>query len=201
MLLSLDDAAWDAPSMCSEWRVRDVAGHLIWRLGTTRWSMIASGAGAYFGKHISPSHAIAEIGREIGSRPVPELAQELRAIADNKVRGRQRVSIIELTEAIVHAYDMSEAIGADIRLSPRSTAAVVLNRLRVPGHGRTLARSYTLSAVDARWQLGSGPRIEASAGELTMHVFDRRRLELVPVSTTEQRIVCPGETSESACEH
>lgn len=175
--------------MCTDWRVRDVAGHLIWRLGTSRWSLISSGATAYFGKHLSPNRAIADLAREIGSQPVPELAQELRNIADNKVRGRQRVSIIELTEAVVHAYDISEAIGAGIRLSPRSTAAVVLNRLRVPGHGRTLARSYTLSALDARWQLGSGPRIEASAGEITMHVFDRRRLELVPVSTTEQRVV------------
>lgn len=181
MLEGLGPEQWDEPSLCEGWRVRDVAGHLIWRLGSSTWELLRTGAGSYFGRHVDPAAAVAEIGVREGSRPVEELARDLRSIAESKVRARQRVSIAELTEAVVHAYDMSEALGEELRLSPRSTAAVVMARLRAPGPGRTLARSYSLAATDARWELGRGPRIEATAAQITMHVFDRRRLALQPV--------------------
>lgn len=187
MLEHLPAERWDEPSTCEGWRIRDVAGHLIWRLGSSTWDMLRSGAGSYFGRHMTPAGAIAEIGVREGSRPVEELAAGLREIADGKVGARQRVSIAELTEAVVHAYDMSEPLGLDLRLSPRSTAAVVMARLKVPGGGRTIARSYSLAATDARWEVGRGPRIEATAGQITMHVFDRRRLVLRPVDPSEPR--------------
>lgn len=178
MLQALPASAWDADSLCEGWRVRDVVGHLVWRLGESNWSMLRSGAAALVGRRLSASKAIAELGREYGDWPVEELLSQLRQIAESKVGGAGRVSIVELTEAVVHAYDISEAIGGDLRLSPRSTAAVALARVRTAGPGRTLARTYTLSATDARWQIGTGPRIEATAGEILMHAFDRRRLNL-----------------------
>lgn len=178
MLEGLDEAQWNAPSLCEGWRVRDVAGHLVWRLGGSSWQLVKSTAGAYLGRHVDPSAAIADLGVREGSRPVEELPRALRSIAEGKVRARNRVSITELTEAVVHAYDMSEALGEELRLSPRSTAAVMLARLRAPGPARALSRRRTLSAVDARWQLGSGPRLEARAAELVLHAFGRRELDL-----------------------
>jgi hypothetical protein len=38
LLASLDADGWEAASMCDGWTVRDVAGHIVWRVGATRSS-------------------------------------------------------------------------------------------------------------------------------------------------------------------
>ncbi|UQN15947.1 maleylpyruvate isomerase family mycothiol-dependent enzyme [Gulosibacter sp. ACHW.36C] len=174
----LDDEQWEAPSMCSEWRVRDVAGHLIWRLGLNSSDMVGSAFASIGRKGFNFNRIVAQLARDEAAAPTPVLVEQLREIASSKLAGDHRNGIIELTEAVVHAYDVTEALGLQLRLSPRSTGSVALARTKMPFGGKAvkLASKRSLRATDARWQIGSGPTLDATAGEIIMHLFDRRRL-------------------------
>ncbi|MFD2674038.1 maleylpyruvate isomerase family mycothiol-dependent enzyme [Gulosibacter bifidus] len=170
LLDACSDAQWNAPSMCDDWRVRDVVGHLIWRLGN-RTTTVAR-VGVISG---SPKRTFAAVARDVAEAEPHELVAQLRAIAAGKLAGDGRTGLIELTEAIVHAYDITEALGLRLRLSPRSTGAVALAQVRLPiplGKNR-VARRHTLRAVDARWQIGRGSPIDATAGSIIMFLFGR----------------------------
>ena len=164
--------------MCSGWRVRDVAGHLIWRLGLSGVDLVGSGLASIGRKGFNFNRIVAEIAREQAAAPTAVLVEQLREIASNKLAGDGRNGIIELTEAVVHAYDVTEALGLSLRLSPRSTGSVALARTKMPFAGKAarLASKRALRATDARWQIGSGPALDATAGEIIMHLFGRRSL-------------------------
>ena len=105
----------------------------------------------------------------------------LGAIAEAKVQGLGRTGVTELTEVVVHAFDMTEAIGVPLRLSPRSTSAVAVARTHVPfSAARRAVATTTLCAIDARWRIGHGPEREGTAGQLIAALFGR--LPLPPVA-------------------
>jgi uncharacterized protein (TIGR03083 family) len=57
---------WDAPSLCAEWRVRDVVGHMVsetrMTVGQVAWGLVASG--------FRINRFIAKDARRRGSAPV-----------------------------------------------------------------------------------------------------------------------------------
>lgn len=175
VLRDLDEAQWAAPSMCEGWSVRDVVGHIIWRTGTPTREMLRLGREAIVGGRLSPSRDMDRFAREVAEAPVGDLVQTMHDIADQKVHGLGRSGVTELTEAVVHAYDVTEALGLPLRLSPRSTSAVAIARGKVPFSGarRRLARNEYF-ASDTRWRIGSGPRVEGTAGQIIMELFGRR---------------------------
>lgn len=177
VLEQLDAEQWAAPSMCENWAVRDVVGHIIWRTGTPTREMLRLGRSAILGGRFSPNRDIDRFAREVAEAPPEDLVQMMRDIADQKVHGLGRSGVTELTEAVVHAYDITEAIGLPLRLSPRSTSAVAIARAKVPFSlaSRRLAQAEYF-ASDTRWHIGRGRRVEATAGEILMELFGRKRL-------------------------
>lgn len=176
VLAGLDNRAWDAPSRCEQWRVRDVVGHLLWRLGSTNRELIASGLGATLTSALNPNAAIAKIAIELGDASEAELLSGLEELSADKMAGIGRSTVVELTEAVVHAYDITDALELPLRLSPRSTSAVALSRLRVGGRNAKITKKHSLRAIDAGWQIGNGPALDATAAEIIMHLFGRTRL-------------------------
>lgn len=170
LLERCSESQWNAPSMCEGWRVRDVVGHIIWRLGNSNRAIARVGISS-----VKPKQKFAEVAREIADTDVEDLIQQLRTIAAGKLAGEGHTGLIELTEAIVHAYDITEALGLKLRLSPRSTGAVALARTRIPAlfTTRKVARDVTLRAVDARWQIGRGTPVNATSGSIIMYLFGR----------------------------
>lgn len=176
VLAGLDRQAWDAPSHCAQWRVRDVVGHILWRLGSNSRQLVSSGLGAALTSAFKPNSALAKIAIEVGAAPEAELLSGLEALSADKMAGIGRSTVVELTEAVVHAYDITDALQLPLRLSPRSTSAVALSRLRVGGRNAKIARKRSLRAIDAGWQIGNGPALDATAQEIIMHLFGRTQL-------------------------
>lgn len=171
---ALEPEQWEAPSLCEGWRVRDVVGHLVWRLGEPTGGLMRSMSRAYFGRHVMPDRAIADLARAEAEASNDELIGKLRRIAANKVYKRGRTGITELTEAVVHTVDISEAIDAPFPVSPRSTSAVAIARIRVPlSHAARVASGHALIATDARWKIGDGAPVEATASRLIAALFGR----------------------------
>lgn len=174
VLEHLDDEQWAAPSLCEGWTVRDLVGHVVWRVGTPTRDMVSSGSRAWFGRHASPDRALDDLAHETAAAPTADLVARLRRIAEAKMQCQGRTGVTELTEVVVHAFDVTEAIHVPLRLSPRSTSAVAVARGHVPFSAarRTIATS-TLCATDARWCIGRGPRREATAARLVSALFGR----------------------------
>lgn len=170
LLEQCSEEQWQAPSLCEGWRVRDVVGHLIWRLGSTNGAIARAGLSS-----LKPQKKFAEIARQVADADTSDLVHQLRAIAAGKLAGEGSTGLIDLTEAVVHAYDITEALDLPLRLSPRSTGAVALARTRIPAlTGPTkLTRSATLRALDSRWQIGHGTPIDATSGSIIMFLFGR----------------------------
>lgn len=179
LLETLSPEQWEAASMCEDWRVRDVVGHIIWRNGASNAEMAKTGLPRMLRRGFRFNAVLDELAREEAAAPTSELLARLRAISASKTAGEGRIGVYELTEAVVHAYDISEALELPLRLSPRSTGAVALTRLRMPfpNAHRKWAAKHALRATDARWQIGSGEPVEATAAQIIMHLFDRRYLD------------------------
>ena len=175
LLAGLTPEQWETPSKCDGWSVRDVAGHLAWRLGSPTSSLVRESSKGVFRKGLRVDAYLDDIAKREGAAPTEELVARIRSIAATKVVSPTRAGISELTEAVVHTYDMTEALGLRIRLSPRSTSAVALVRTRVPlSSAASLAKRNRLRATDARWQIGDkGPVVEGTAAQLVLKLFGR----------------------------
>ncbi len=175
LLDDLTPEQWESRSMCDGWRIRDVAGHIVWRLGSSTGRMIATGGRAWFGKRLNPMDAISDVSIQAAEASYEDLVDRIREIADDKRMGRGRGRIGELTEAVVHAYDISHALGVDLRLNPGATGAVALARILVaPTPIKAVLRARTLTATDAGWRFGQGPALSGTASTLIQFLFGRR---------------------------
>lgn len=177
-LETLTDEQWDAQSLCDEWRVRDVVGHIIWRVGEDNGTMLRTGLGALGRGHFGFSKVLSTLAVEAGEASHRDLIARLREIAAEKLQGHGRTGFNELVEAVVHSYDITEALDVPLRLSPRSTGAIArvrANMIPATRHTR-IARNNAVRATDARWLVGQGPHIDATAGEILMHLYGRRSL-------------------------
>jgi uncharacterized protein (TIGR03083 family) len=174
LLDGLTPEQWESPSMCEGWRVRDVAGHFVWRIGSSTGSMLRTGGKAYWGRHLNPMKVIDDLSREAASATYEDLVDRIREIADDKRFSRGRVRIGELMEAVVHAYDISHALKVDLALDPRATGAVALARVvMAPTPIRAVLRARRLTATDAGWSLGTGTPLTGTASTLIMFLFGR----------------------------
>lgn len=177
---ALDDLTpeqWETPSMCEGWRVRDAAGHIVYRIGTSTSRMLTTGSAAYFGKHLNPMRALDDLGAEASKAEPAELVSQIRHIAALKLGGQGRTGIGELTEAVVHSYDITRPLGIALEIEPRVSEAVVRARLLLlPPSLRGVTKRRTLHATDAGWRIGTGPDIEGTAQGITLFLFGRKPL-------------------------
>jgi uncharacterized protein (TIGR03083 family) len=175
LLDGLTPEQWESQSMCERWRIRDVAGHFVWRLGSSTRRMIATGSRAWIGKHLNPMDAIGDLSIQAAEASYEDLVDRIREIADEKRMGIGRGRIGELTEAVVHAYDISHALGVDLRLDQRATGAVALARILVaPTPIKAVLRARTLTPTDADWRFGKGPELTGTTSTLIEFLFGRR---------------------------
>ena len=171
---TLTPEQWEAPSLCTGWRVRDVAGHLVWRLGSSTPLLVGSAARAYLGHHLRPAKAIDDLSRAAARAEPAELVSSLRLIAAAKTAGHGRTGITELTEAVVHGLDLTHPLGLTLPVHPMAGGAVALRRsLIAPTEIKAVLRTRTLVATDAEWQVGHGSELSGTTEELLLFLFGR----------------------------
>ncbi|MCU1444708.1 maleylpyruvate isomerase family mycothiol-dependent enzyme [Cryobacterium sp.] len=174
LLAGLTIEQWETQSLCGGWRVRDVAGHLVWRLGSSNRELIGSAARAYVGQHLRPARAIDAVSRLAGEAPPEHLVARLREIAAAKSAGVGRGGITELTEAVVHGLDLAQPLGLVLPIHATAGGAVALRRsLIAPTEIKAVLRTRRLVATDAEWSVGHGAPLEGTAAELILFLFGR----------------------------
>ena len=86
LLDGLTPEQWESRSMCDGWRIRDVAGHLVWRLGSSTGRMIVTAGRAWFGKRLNPMDAIGDLSIQAAeaSRQAGVVAERERLAAQSQ---------------------------------------------------------------------------------------------------------------------
>ena len=174
LLAGLSPEQWDSPSLCGGWRVRDVAGHLVWRLGSSNRELLRSAARAYLGHHLRPGRAIDAVSRAAAEAQPDQLVARLRGIAAAKTAGVGRGGITELTEAVVHGLDLAHPLGLVLPVHATAGGAVALRRsLIAPTEIKAVLRTHKLVATDAGWSVGHGDPLRGTNEELILFLFGR----------------------------
>jgi uncharacterized protein (TIGR03086 family) len=119
---------WDAPSACTEWTVRDVAGHVIW--GQRQMRAWATGTdygdrrgapGAPHPGELADSDPVA-LWRSARAESVATLTPEALG-RTTSITGLGEVPLAAIvtllvTDTVTHTWDIGYALGMDVRLEP-----------------------------------------------------------------------------------
>lgn len=166
--------AWEQASECEGWRVRDAVGHLVWRVGTTSRELLSSAFTAWIHSGFRVNRAIDAASKAAARAEPADLLTRLRAIAADKAAGRGRTGISELTEVVVHGFDITHPLGLDLGVTPTASGAVAVRQaLLAPLRVRAVLRRRSLLATDAGWSVGRGAPLRGTAEEHILFLFGR----------------------------
>ncbi len=157
LLESLPQAAWEQPSLCQGWSVRDVGAHLTFahaRLRDVAWPAVRTGfrynAMIRYAAVRSPltnQQIVATLRGFVGSRRRAPLVSEMEPLLD----------------ILVHSQDICVPLGIDYPM-PIDAAVAAADRvlcLRGPMRLWEPPRGVRLVATDADWAHGEGAVVEA----------------------------------------
>lgn len=173
-LESLDNGAWDTPSWCGEWRVRDVLAHLVYLAEATPISVgrdvIRSG--------LRPDRALNHAATRLGDHPVPELASRLRAASHGRFRVPGGPPAVVLGEVLVHGADALRPLDLDVE-APSADASPVLDAYwrigRLAFHAAP-QQGRRFTATDLEWSRGKGTEVKGRAMDLLLLIANRRQV-------------------------
>jgi len=172
-LETLDDAQWDAPSLCEEWKVRDVVGHLVQATSKLRVQVIIR---RVIRNGFNLNRTIANGAKEDGAKSPQQLLMELRAGIHSQVRPPTTTVESLLGDVVVHTQDIRRALGPPGTI-PEARLLVTLDRMRrvnaVLGNKKRIA-GLTLRATDIPWSVGSGPEVSGPGEALLMAMCGRK---------------------------
>lgn len=176
-LAGLTDAQWDAPSLCGEWRVVDVAAHLAWApvLGP------AAGALAMARHGFSMNRMIARSAVEWSGRGRDAILAQLRDNARTGVTPIGMPAAAGLADAVLHGLDVRRPLGLPGQVPAGSLAPLADFVLATPwpmnavvgGSARRRVAGVRLVATDADWSHGDGPEVRGSAEALLLLLYAR----------------------------
>ena len=181
VLLELADAlsevapnAWDAQTLRPNVSVRQVVAELQWLLGTTRRGRAASSIRGFFREGKRPGSVASEEIQKRADATAEDLVARLRELAAASLSSSATRGLPDLAVAVVAAFEVAAATSVSVNVDPIASGAVALARsLTAPLPVRAVVRERTLVATDAEWVIGSGPKIEATAGVLVLFLYGR----------------------------
>lgn len=174
LLDDLSDAEWAVPSLCAEWRVRDVAAHLA--LAHTGRAAATAGLVRAAG---NLQHMIRDTARRHATVPTGQLTAEIRAMAGSRRRAPGVTYLEPLLDVLVHIQDIAVPLGRPHPM-PANAAATAATRVWTMGwpmstafRARARLRGFELVASDTDWRVGRGARVEGSIDALLLLLTGR----------------------------
>lgn len=172
LLERLTPEEWERPSLCTDWRVRDVAAHLA--LGTSappvavmiREAVRARGNFDRLNYDLAMRHAqqptsaiTTELRRNAGSRDLPAVTNYRNIVFD----------------VLVHGQDIAIPLKRTLRFSPAAGAAAAQNlwQLRWPWSTQRRFHGLSFSATDTEWSAGAGSAVRGPIRSLLLVLAGR----------------------------
>lgn len=167
---SFTEAQWNAPSLCANWRVRDVAAHTI---VPERFSLVR-GLPQMLRAGFNLNRMLAEDAVRRGSVPIPELLVAYREGISRRSVPPGRTALNLLTDLVIHCQDIFRPLGL-VNLYPPdvllSAADTIHDDRGLGGPARTAG--LRLTALDVDWSVGDGPEVTGPAEALILATAGR----------------------------
>ena len=181
LLAGLDDEQWLRPSLCAEWRIKDVAAHVALApqspgiLRIVAKGLRARGDLQAVNRDMAIAHA---------DRAPAELVAELRTLADS--RRKPAITTVDnlLFDTMVHIQDVAIPLGL-IRSMPLDAArngADRVWRMGWPFWARRRLHRWRLVAVDVDWSVGEGMEVRGPVQALLLLLTGRTEAALPQLS-------------------
>ncbi len=171
-LAGLTAEQWEARSLCTGWRVRDVAAHIALAPQAPNLAgMVAAGVRARGSFHrLNHDTAVAH-----AQRPVDAIVGELRQLAHSRdlpfVTNYRNI----LFDILVHGQDIAIPLGLPRAMPPdaaRAGAARVWT-MGWPFWAKRRLRGFRLTATDVDWTVGAGAEVRGPIDALLLLLVGR----------------------------
>ena len=172
-LAELNDEQWNSPSLCAEWRIRDVLAHMTagaegaFGVGSIVRGMLRYG--------FNYNRWVAADGRVRGQQDPAVVLKALRNAAANRNTMAGARPVRGLMHVLIHGQDMCRPLGIERDLPEAHlvpVADVVKDDVRVFGTKKRIA-GLKLTATDMDWSHGNGPEVTGPAEALVMMMAGR----------------------------
>lgn len=172
LLDTLPDAQWNTPSLCADWRVREVVARL---------TMPVRYSPAQFGIELRDCDGdFTLLSNRLASRdaalPASDLVGNLRDETMHRWSPPGGGPIGALNHVVIHGLDITVPLGVS-RRSPDDTLRAVLDDLTRGGthaHFGFDVDGLSLRATDMDWSFGSGTPVTGAAEHLALLVCGRQ---------------------------
>lgn len=169
-LRGLPVGAWDGPTLCGAWSVREVVAHVVSyeELALSRAAALFVSAGLSF--ETANARALARLA---GLDPA-----ELLDVLERNLRPRGLTAAfggrIGLTDCVIHHQDIRRALSMPRTVPPdRLEAVLEFAMFAPPLPAKGNRRGLRLVATDLHWSFGSGPEVTGPGEALLMAVAGR----------------------------
>jgi uncharacterized protein (TIGR03083 family) len=172
-LAVLDNEQWNSPSLCAQWRTRDVLAHV------TAGAEGAFGVGPIFRgmlRHgFNYNRWVAADGQVRGQQDPAVVLKALRNAAANRKTPPGGRPVRGLMHVLIHGQDMCRPLGIKRDLPEAHLVPVadfVKDDVHIFGAKKRIA-GLKLTATDMDWSHGNGPEVTGPAEALVMMMAGR----------------------------
>lgn len=171
LLRSLDPADWDHPSLCTGWRVRDVAAHAI---SSSDYSVLDMITGVVRARG-DFDRLMDRLAREQGSRPVDQIIARYERQATSRRRPPGTKPQDPLVDVLVHSQDIAIPLGRahPMPAEPARDAAAFVWTRGFPYHAQRNHAGSRFVATDVDFQVGEGETVRAPIADILLTLTGR----------------------------
>jgi uncharacterized protein (TIGR03083 family) len=164
LLRDLSDTEWDAPTLCTGWRVRDLIGHLRYDAITLT---------EYFGITVRNRFSIDGVNNAMAAAGSHRTPVELLAEFESAPRTVSRLwPRLGLADLLVHQQDIRRPLGRH-RDIPADRLRAVLDRPDPFARPWRLTEGLQFVATDFDWVKGAGPVVRGRGEALALAIVGR----------------------------
>jgi uncharacterized protein (TIGR03083 family) len=170
---SLTPEQWATRSLCGEWTVQQVIGHLVMPHETSllKFALQIAKARGNFDK------ANVRMSVRAADRPTADLVAALRRHAEGRFTPPGFTSAAPLTDVLVHGYDIRIPLGMSTSRSPEPFRHALDFVVTPKAQRAVLPRGLPplrFVATDVDWAHGTGDEVRGSAADLALTMTGRR---------------------------
>ena len=165
LLDSLTPAEWAAPTLCTAWSVKDLAGHLVWQRDASYLSGLPAMVAAMVRARGDIATTTCDLAKRWAeARTVDQLRADVRGLPGHHRHVIGTTDINHLIDAIVHTQDVGIPLGRGLDADPAAAALAADSTWSMPKKftlpPTPLMVAYRWRATDTDWERGDGELIE-----------------------------------------